>query len=649
MMILKKHYLLSLLLLCATLSSMAQAEESVRIYIDKYKQLAIEEQMRSGVPAAITLAQGIHESSAGESDLAVRGNNHFGIKCKSTWTGDTVLHDDDKKQECFRKYISTEQSYIDHSDFLRGSNRYSFLFDLEVTDYIGWASGLKRAGYATNPLYVRKLTDLVEKYNLQQYTYDALRKKMSTPVGEVVPERNYDASPNFTQTEDPSKIYKGLRGFWVKPDENLVEKALMNNIRYERLLELNDLRDAPLEREMFLFLEKKRKTGTVEFHAVKDGESMQFISQKEAIMLQSLYAFNNMKPGEEPETGEQLTLQYKSYSTPRLKPGTALVQESTPTATDTPVTNVQAPRATETPAAVVPDTQAHAASKPPESKPGVTQAIAVVENNTLSNKPVDPAPPAAAERITAAETKTEGMAAAETTPIPAPKKDPPATNIVSNPAILDLEKARRTATLLGDGQVDVQVVVKGEAGKPETPAAAIPLSPPVKKERPAAPKRICNEAGVSDTTKKLKEKFDQIVYRPLPERKIVETPAPVPATQKQAEANPKPSAASQEKPKENTKAANKVATKPEPQLASKKTGLEKTTTVLAREAKKDNVKKEEIKKGEAKKGTPAAPKKGKETTKASTPDNKRPAAIAPPKKGVKAVGKQPSPKKKTGQ
>jgi hypothetical protein len=135
--------------------------------IEKYKKLAIDEQIRSGVPAAITLAQGIHEAAAGTSELAIEANNHFGIKCKSTWTGMTYLHDDDAKQECFRKYSSAEQSYTDHSDFLRKNNRYSALFELEMTDYIGWATELKRAGYATNPAYVKRLTDIIEKYNLQ--------------------------------------------------------------------------------------------------------------------------------------------------------------------------------------------------------------------------------------------------------------------------------------------------------------------------------------------------------------------------------------------------------------------------------------------------------------------------------------------------
>ena len=193
-------------MLLLSVALFAQDENDIRNYIDNYKTLAIAEQIRSGVPAAITLAQGIHESSAGNSELATKGNNHFGIKCKSTWMGETMLHDDDKKQECFRKYVSAEQSYIDHSDFLKQSNRYHFLFDLDRTDYVGWASGLKRAGYATNPLYVKKLTDLVEKFNLQQYTYEAISTS-SKVVGEVIPSINKpseDKPINLTHIDDPS-------------------------------------------------------------------------------------------------------------------------------------------------------------------------------------------------------------------------------------------------------------------------------------------------------------------------------------------------------------------------------------------------------------------------------------------------------------
>ena len=128
--------------------------------------MAIREMQRTGVPASITLAQGILETEAGKSDLVIRSNNHFGIKCKSSWTGEKVYHDDDAQGECFRKYSDAEDSYKDHSDYLRTQPRYASLFSLDPLDYKGWATGLKKAGYATNPRYAQILIKYIEKYNL---------------------------------------------------------------------------------------------------------------------------------------------------------------------------------------------------------------------------------------------------------------------------------------------------------------------------------------------------------------------------------------------------------------------------------------------------------------------------------------------------
>src|ERR1700754_4101130 len=156
-----------------SLASYSQ-DGKVTEYITTYKELAIKEMLRTGVPASITLAQGILESQSGESDLAKRSNNHFGIKCKNDWTGEKVYHDDDEKGECFRSYQDPEQSYIDHSDFLKSRPHYAFLFNLDPTDYEGWAKGLKKAGYATSPVYAKNLIDLIQRYNLQDYTLIAL-------------------------------------------------------------------------------------------------------------------------------------------------------------------------------------------------------------------------------------------------------------------------------------------------------------------------------------------------------------------------------------------------------------------------------------------------------------------------------------------
>src|SRR5579875_1972481 len=169
-------------------AALGQSSQAIRQYIAAYRDAAIAEMKRSGVPAAITLAQGIHETEAGTSDLVLASNNHFGIKCKSDWTGDYVLHDDDAKGERFRKYASPLDSYKDHSDFLRNSSRYAFLFRLDPADYQGWAWGLKKAGYATNPKYPQILIKLIQDYNLQDYTLIALGRK--NPTDEMLADAN---------------------------------------------------------------------------------------------------------------------------------------------------------------------------------------------------------------------------------------------------------------------------------------------------------------------------------------------------------------------------------------------------------------------------------------------------------------------------
>ena len=167
----KKLFFISILTFS---KAFAQDSLTIQQYIDQYKGVAIAEMQRTGVPAAITLAQGIHESSAGKSELVLRSNNHFGIKCKNTWTGKSVLHDDDANQECFRAYDSPVDSYKDHSDFLCANKRYAFLFKYDPLDYASWAKGLKQAGYATNPQYAPLLIKMVERYHLNDLTLLAL-------------------------------------------------------------------------------------------------------------------------------------------------------------------------------------------------------------------------------------------------------------------------------------------------------------------------------------------------------------------------------------------------------------------------------------------------------------------------------------------
>jgi hypothetical protein len=321
-----KYLVLSIISCCLfSFSLLAQDdnENEVQNYILTFKEIAKAEQLRSGVPASITLAQGIHESNSGRSELATVANNHFGIKCKTTWTGETMLHDDDKRQECFRKYPSALQSYADHSDFLKGNSRYDFLFKFEPTDYVSWAKGLKKAGYATNPVYATRLINLIEKYNLQEHTLAALQGEMpktETTSAEIVPEKDYVIETYTSTNEEEKKAtsYKGLKGFYAKKGDVLLTKAIENNVRYARLLQFNDLEDEPLKADQFIFLERKRKLGSNDVHIVQQGENMQLISQIEAIQLTSLYQLNNLKPNEEPAVGEKIYLKANVSKTPLL-------------------------------------------------------------------------------------------------------------------------------------------------------------------------------------------------------------------------------------------------------------------------------------------------------------------------------------------
>lgn len=152
---------------CPAFSQEAPNENIVK-YIEQYAALAVKEMERTGVPASIKIAQGIHETNAGKSDLVLQSNNHFGIKCKSSWTGDKVYHNDDAEGECFRKYEDAKASYLDHSDYLKSQPRYAFLFEYDANDYAAWAWGLKKAGYATNPIYAQTLIKYIEAYQLNE-------------------------------------------------------------------------------------------------------------------------------------------------------------------------------------------------------------------------------------------------------------------------------------------------------------------------------------------------------------------------------------------------------------------------------------------------------------------------------------------------
>jgi LysM repeat protein len=288
-------------------------------YIEKYKELAIREMKRMGVPAAITLAQGILESESGNSELVKKSNNHFGIKCKNTWTAGGVAHDDDAKGECFRVYKTAEDSYRDHSNFLRNNQRYGNLFKLDITDYKGWAHGLKKAGYATNPRYPEIVISNIEKYNLQQYTLGAAADAPKFDVASfeddkevvVVKEDNNDEGDNVSTLDVSNTVVKinGSKCVLVNKGTSLLVIATKNNIPLSKLLEYNEMsEDGILPKDQYIFLQKKEKTGDKEFYIVQKGETLFDVAQKNGIQLQYLIDYNKINDGKPLTAGTKLYL-----------------------------------------------------------------------------------------------------------------------------------------------------------------------------------------------------------------------------------------------------------------------------------------------------------------------------------------------------
>lgn len=317
--------------------TMAQNAVDVVNYINAYKDIAISEMQRSGIPSSIILAQGIHETEAGTSELVRKSNNHFGIKCKDTWTGSVVYHDDDARGECFRSYSSPLDSYKDHSDFLRSSARYAFLFKIDPTDYSSWAYGLKKAGYATNKKYPQILIKLIEDYNLQQYTMIAMGKispddekqmakeddniPMQAGASPIIKMQN-EVSVNLPPAPkypDGEFMINNSKVFFAKAGTSLLSIADQYNISLSRLLDFNDLKvENVLTKDQLLFLQRKRKISDNEFHVVKDGETLYDICQAEGIRYESLLEMNQLTYGSEPAVGEKIYLQYPAPSKPLL-------------------------------------------------------------------------------------------------------------------------------------------------------------------------------------------------------------------------------------------------------------------------------------------------------------------------------------------
>lgn len=291
-------------------------------YIELYAPFAVQEMLISGVPASITLAQGILESGDGNSLLAREANNHFGIKCHGMWDGKKYYMDDDAKNECFRVYGTVFDSYRDHSEFLSTRDRYASLFELRRTDYKGWAHGLKKAGYATNPKYPALLIKIIEENDLAKFD------RMKNPPKGKRP-----------ATESPKDEFEGDKPNSTKPNEAIVstqqrQMYLRNDIRYvrvqkgdtykslERMLQVREwqilsyndkAKGAPLVPGEIIYLQPKRnKNPDKDYHFVAEGETLRWISQEYGVKLKRLYKYNELNLGEEPAVGQKVWLRKRT-------------------------------------------------------------------------------------------------------------------------------------------------------------------------------------------------------------------------------------------------------------------------------------------------------------------------------------------------
>lgn len=329
------------ILLCSISLLAGQPNQQVLDYIEQYKAIAVQEMIDYKIPASITMAQGILESGAGNSELAKQSNNHFGIKCHTDWTGEKVYYDDDEKGECFRKYDEVAQSYRDHSIFLSTKPRYASLFELEPDDYKGWAKGLKAAGYATNPKYADLLINLIEEYQLQEldkmtmadikkatkkddHKKDDVKKDDQQNTTAQTPSDNSEKKQDkkFTWGGYDSEVYYHNRIPTVTVEKGDTPESLSkkHHVKLSLLRDYNDIEDGrAVEPGTKFYLQPKRKKGEEKYHTVKAGETMWSISRDEGVRLAYLYKYNRIDAGQEPAVGEEVYLRAKRRDAMKLQ------------------------------------------------------------------------------------------------------------------------------------------------------------------------------------------------------------------------------------------------------------------------------------------------------------------------------------------
>lgn len=314
----KKVLIIVFLLLSTIFISNAQSVPALtKSYAEKYKDFAVEKMKKYGIPASITLAQGMLESNYGRSSLAVKANNHFGIKCHKDWKGATIFADDDLKNECFRKYPSVKDSYDDHSLFLKTKNRYAFLFDLQSNDYKGWAYGLKKAGYATNSQYAIVLIKMIEDYNLNAYD-----KAIYIPVAQLKNHKIEKIKSTQSQESDFDDITIGVvRNVYyrnkvpyiiaVKGDnlDKIAEDFALERFQLEKY---NDLqKNAKIKEGELIYVKKKKRKTNIDFHIVEENESIRDVSQRFAVRIKKILKYNDFEENYKIKQGDTLWLHKK--------------------------------------------------------------------------------------------------------------------------------------------------------------------------------------------------------------------------------------------------------------------------------------------------------------------------------------------------
>lgn len=301
----------------AALIALAAEDTPQTRYIEKYSAVAVAEMQRTGVPASITLAQGIIESGSGQSTLATEANNHFGIKCHRDWKGRTILKDDDAANECFRAYDSPEESFRDHSDFLRYNDRYKALFDLKPTDYKAWARGLKKAGYATDPDYASKLIKVIDEYSLDKYDKETPVELPTPSQMEAVKIVPVEVPSKFDEHYDISlvrPVYErnGSRFVYSVEGDTYGSIADEYKLFFSEILRFNDLRDdEKLLPGTEVYIKAKSKyasEGLDKYVVSSDEEKLRDICQRFAVKMSSVRKLNNFSSDFEPLEGDTILL-----------------------------------------------------------------------------------------------------------------------------------------------------------------------------------------------------------------------------------------------------------------------------------------------------------------------------------------------------